>query len=83
MKILEIGNLKNFQNFTTRKTTKFSEFFNLENLHFDINEIRRFIFLIFIFYCSDSRKSGRSTFEHSLIFKFGMSAILKFNCSKF
>ena len=31
---------------------------------------------IFIFYCNDFRKSGRFTFERSLIFKFEMIAIL-------
>ena len=50
---------------------------------FDINEFQRFIFSIFIFYCSDSRMFGRSTFESSLIFKFEISVILKFYCSKF
>ena len=30
-----------------------------------------------------TRKFGRSTFELSLIFKFEMLAILKFDCSKF
>ena len=43
-------------------------------LPFDIN---------FIFYYSDSCKFGRSTFERSLIFKFEISAILEFYCSKF
>ena len=37
----------------------------------------------FIFYCGDTRKFGRSTFARSLIFKFEISAILKFYCSKF
>ena len=49
----------------------------------DINEFRRFIFLIFIFYCSYSRKFGRSTFERSLIFKFELLAVLQFDCLKF
>ena len=43
-------------------------------LSFDIN---------FIFYCSDSRKFGRSIFSRSLIFKFEISASLKIYCSKF
>ena len=30
-----------------------------------------------------TRKFGRSTFERSLIFKFEMLTILKFDCSKF
>ena len=50
---------------------------------FDVNEFRRFIFSIFIFYSSDSHKFGRSTFERSLIFKFEMLAILQFDGSKF
>ena len=37
----------------------------------------------FIFYCSDSGKFGCSTFARSLIFKFEISAILKFYCSTF
>ena len=61
----------------------YSQFCRFSYLPFDINELRRFIFWIFIFYCTDSRKFGCSTFEHSLIFKFEMLAILKFDCSKF
>ena len=34
-------------------------------------------------YCSDFRKFGDSTFAHSLNFKFEISAILKFYCSKY
>ena len=37
----------------------------------------------FMFYCSDSRKFGRSIFASSFIFKFEISVILKFYCSKF
>ena len=61
----------------------YSQFFRFSYLHFDINEFRHFIFWIFIFYCSDSRKFGRSIFERSLSFKFNILAILKFDCSKF
>ena len=37
----------------------------------------------FIFYYSDSRKLGRSTFARSLIFNVEISVILKFYCSEF
>ena len=48
--------------------------FSIFILPFDINVI---------FYCGDTRKFGHSTFARSLIFKFEISAILKFYCSKF
>ena len=49
----------------------YSQFCRFLYLPFDINEFRRFIFSIFIFYCGD-HKFGRSIFERSLIFKFKM-----------
>ena len=52
-------------------------------LTFDTNEFCRFIYAIFIFYCSDSRKFGHSTFELSLVFEFEMLTILKFYCLTF
>ena len=62
----------------------YSQFFRFAYfLPFGINEFRHFVFLIFIFYYSDSRKIGHSIFERSLIFTFKMLAILKFDCSKF
>ena len=59
------------------------QFCRFSYLPFNINEFRRFIFSIFIFYCTYSLKFGRSTFERSLIFKFEMLIILQFDCSKF
>ena len=60
-----------------------AQFCRFSYLPFAINEFRCFIFSIFIFYSSYSRKFGRSTFELSLIFKFQILAILRFDCSKF
>ena len=70
------------------KITKISKFWNFSSIRyfapFAIWPIFILIFDInFIFYYSDSRKFGRSTFERSLIFKFEISAILKFYSSKF
>ena len=59
---------------------KYSQFCRFSYLPFDINE---FIFSIFIFYIVVTRKFGGSAFERSLIFKFEMLAMLKFDCSKF
>ena len=75
--------MENYQN--SRKLANFEivcpfdiphylQFWRFSYLPFDLKEFRRFIF---------SLSFGRSTFERSLILKFEMLAILKFDCSKF
>ena len=66
--------LSKFQNFKfcNCSSIRYSEPFAISSnfiLSFDIN---------FNFYCFDARKFGHSTFARSLIFKFEISAILKF-----
>ena len=73
-KIIKILNIRNFWNHLSIRYSVPFAILPIFILPVDIN---------FIFYSSDSRKSGRSTFARSLIFKFEISAILKFYCSKF
>ena len=68
--IFLVGKLTNFQNFFNLENYRnsfdipyYSQFLRFSYLLFDINEFRRFIFSIFIFYCSYSRKFGHSTFQ--------------------
>ena len=61
----------------------YSKFRQFSYLPFDINQFRCIHFSIFTSYLSDPCKLGSSIFERSLIFKFGMSAILKFRCLKY
>ena len=70
------------------KIPKISKFWNYSSIRYSARFAILLIFILpfninFIIYCSDSRKFGRSTFARSLIFKFKISAILRFYCSKF
>ena len=77
--------------FQFEKQSKFQKLSNFGTVRpFDIphhSQFVRFLYLPFdlnfIFYCSDSRKFGRYKLGLSLIFKFEISAILIFYCSKF
>ena len=64
------------------KILKISKFWNCSSIRYSAPIAILPIFILpfdinFIFYCSDTRKFGRSTFERSLIYKFEISAILK------
>ena len=61
----------------------YSEFREFSHFPVDINQFRRYKFLIFIPHFSDSRKFGRFTFKSSSILKFESPAILKIFCLKF
>ena len=70
------------------KILKISKFWNCSSIRYSAPFTILPIFILpfdinFIFYCNDSRKFGPSTFALSLIFKFEISAILKFYSSKF
>ena len=60
-------------------------YFNIPKFHFEIPKYRSFCDWSFQMLTSTTptRKFGHCTFKRSLIFKFEMSAILKFYCSKF
>ena len=73
-KIIKIPKFSNFWNCSCIRYSAPFAILSIFILPFDIN---------FIFYCGDTRKFGHSTFARSLIFKFEISAILKFYCSKF
>ena len=93
-RVFKMGELQYFEqpkkkeNFRILAPTPFniphhSQFCRFSYFSFDMNEFRRFIFLVFISTSNDFRKLRHSTFKHSLIFKFEMSSILKFHSSKF
>ena len=70
------------------KILKISKFWNCSLFRYSAPFASLSIFILpfhiyFISYCGDTRKFGHSTFARSLIFKFEISAILKFCCSKF
>ena len=73
-KIIRIPKFSNFWNCSSTRYSAPFAIFSIFLLPFDIN---------FIFYCGDPRKFDHSTFARSLIFKFEISTILKFYCSKF
>ena len=73
-KIIKIPKMIKFWNCSSIRYSAPFAILSIFLLPFDIN---------FIFYRGDPRKFGHSTFARSLIFKFGISAILKFYCSTF
>ena len=73
-KVIKIPNISKFWNCSSIRYFAPFAIWPIFILPFDIN---------FIFYYSDSREFSLSTIECSLIFKFEISAILKFYCSKF
>ena len=91
----KINKLRIFTTCETIKIPKTSKIWNYLSIRYfapfgilpvvinDINEFWQFIFSIFIFYSSNSRRFCRFKFERSLIFQFEISTILKFYCSKF
>ena len=73
-KIIKIPKISKFWNFFPIWYSALFAIFSIFISFFDIS---------FIFYYSDSRKFVHSAFARSLIFKFEISAILQFYCSKF